>query len=87
MNAAKVKSIKDRVDALPTTKWAAITALVTFLGTGAGMKVMDRFWPDTRAAMEQMAKDQALMREDLESIKRAYWKQYGIKVQEAQDEH
>jgi len=76
----KVKSMKEKIDALPTTKYAIITAIITFLGTGAGIKIVDRFFPDTRAAMEQIAKDQALIQRDVESIKRAMWRQFGVRV-------
>lgn len=88
MSPAKQKSFRQRLDEKPTTIYALIALIIGSLGTGGMMKVVDRFFPDTRAAMESIAKDQALIREDIDSIKRAYWRQYGIKVnQAATEEH
>lgn len=83
MSPAKPKTFRQRLDEKPTTLYALIALIIGSLGTGGMLKIVDRFFPDTRAAMESIAKDQALIRQDIESIKRAYWKQYGIKVSQA----
>lgn len=86
MNAAKTKTLKQRLDEKPTTIYAIVALLIGSLGTGGMMKLVDRFFPDTRSAMESIAKDQALIQQDIESIKRAYWRQYGIRVTNTEEE-
>lgn len=81
------KSLKEKIDAQPTTKWVAVTALITFLGTSGGMKVVDRFFPDTRAEMQAMNATLSkiegvlqLQERNLESLKKAFWRA-GIKAE------
>lgn len=73
------QSLRQRMDAAPTTKWAAITALVTFLGTGAGFKLVDRLAPRTGERLAAIEQTMKLMERDMESMSRALWRA-GIKV-------
>lgn len=79
MNAAARPSLRQRMDAAPTTKWAAITALVTFLGTSGGIKLIDRIAPRTGERIGQIELTLKLQERNLESMARAMWRA-GIKV-------
>lgn len=77
----EAKSLKAKIDEQPTTKWVAVTALITFLGTSGGIKVVDRFFPDTRAELQTinatMAKQSetlALQERNLQGLTRAMWR-------------
>jgi len=80
-------TLRERIDRAPTGKWAVITALVTFLGTGAGFKLIDRLAPRTGETLarievrqiETMGKVDAIMRR-LDSLTFAFWKA-GIRVE------
>jgi hypothetical protein len=74
-----VKSLRQRIDAAPTTKWAAITALVTFLGTSGGFKIIDRLAPRTGERLGQIELTLKLQERNLESLTRAMWRA-GVKV-------
>lgn len=75
------------MDAAPTTKWAAITALVTFLGTSGGFKIVDRLAPRTGEALSRIegrqieagGKLDAIQRAQ-EALARAFWRA-GIKAE------
>jgi len=81
------KTLRERIDQAPTGKWAIITAVLTFLGTGAGFKLIDRLAPrtgETLARMEgreieSMGKIDAIMRRQ-DSLTFAFWKA-GIRVE------
>ena len=80
------KSLRQRMDAAPTTKWAAITALVTFLGTSGGFKIIDRLAPRTGETLARIegrqidtaGKVDAILRSQ-DAMARAFWRA-GIRI-------
>lgn len=79
MNAAARPSFRQRMDAAPTTKWAAITALGRFLGTSGGIKLIDRIAPRTGERLGHIELTLKLQERNLENMARALWRA-GIKV-------
>lgn len=68
------KTWKQKFDEQPTTRWAAIVALVTFLGTASGNKLLDRFAPRTADRLGAIDTRMTLIERDLDGLARAMWR-------------
>lgn len=68
------KTWKQRFDEQPTTRWAAIVAVVTFLGTASGQRMLDRFAPKTADKLASIDTRLTLIERDLDGLARAMWR-------------